>query len=102
MVKGLIMEEGYGVISKDEALFHARKHMTFMFKQFLILLEDLRFEHDNAINKLKKALPTEYTNSVDLADYFNEDLFQRKRKRILDFGNQIIKNCSQDIDQTNN
>jgi|GEM_PF-4540100 len=96
------MDKGYEVISKDEALFHARKHMTFMFKQFLILLEDLRFEHDNAMGKLKNALPEQYSSSVDLADYFNEELFQRKRKRILDFGNQIIKNCSQDIDQTNN
>jgi hypothetical protein len=92
------MDKGIDVISKDEALFHARKHMTFMFKQFLVLLEDLRFEHDNAMNKLKKALPEEYRSSVDLSDYFDEELFQRKRKRILDFGNQIIKNHSQDID----
>jgi hypothetical protein len=92
------MEKENGLISKDEALFHGKKHMTFMFKQFLVLLEDLRFEHDNAQLKLKKALPSQYGPAIDLADYFNEEMFQRKRKRILDFGNQIIKNYYQDVE----
>lgn len=88
-------------ISKDEALFHARKHMTNMFKSFLILLEDLRYDHDESIKRLKHALPKEYEELVNLSDYFSEDSFQRKRKRILDFGNQIIKNHQQDVEQFN-
>ena len=67
------------------------KNTKLLFKSFLVLIEDLHNEHSINFKKLKKALPDNYTNLIDQADYFDYDKMQYLRKKILDMGNESIR-----------
>ena len=62
-----------------------------LFKTFLILLEDLKTEHDIHFCKLRKNLP-KHKQLLEQADYFDEDKMQYLRKKVLDMGNDNIRN----------
>ena len=43
------------------------------------------------LKNLKKALPDDYTSLIDQADYFDHNKMQYLRKKILDMGNESIR-----------
>ena len=51
----------------------ARGHTVTLFKEFLVTLEELAEEHDEALAKLAAALPSEYHTHLNLADYYTID-----------------------------
>ena len=53
-------------------------------------MEDLYTEHQIAFGKLKKNLPEE-SPLIDQADYFDRDKLQYLRKKILDMGNETVR-----------
>tara|TARA_B110000305_G_C19460745_1_gene654194 strand:+ start:3360 stop:3662 length:303 start_codon:yes stop_codon:yes gene_type:complete len=63
-----------------------------LFKSFLILIEDLNEDHGSNFRKLKKNLPDEYHSIIEQADYFDEGKLRYLRKKILDMGNENIRN----------
>lgn len=67
------------------------KNTKLLFKSFLILIEDLHNEHAINFKKLKKALPDDYTSLIDQADYFDHNKMQYLRKKVLDMGNESIR-----------
>jgi len=79
--------------AKDFLLDRSDKEIRFLFKMFLGLLEDLQREHQINFDKLYDALPDEYHDLVDMADYFDEDRFSAYRKKVLDYGNEALRNC---------
>jgi hypothetical protein len=73
------------------------KSISFLFKQYLMLIEDLKFEHDQYVKKIKQEIPSEFHNVIDNADSFNEEKMSRIRKRVLDLGNETIRSMDSDI-----
>jgi hypothetical protein len=69
-----------------------------LFKSFLVLIEDLHTENQIAFHKLKKHLP-EHTDIIDQANYFDEDKMQYLRKKILDMGNESIRDSKNDLEK---
>lgn len=69
-----------------------------LFKSFLILMEDLRQDHLINFSKLRNALPEEYSSLIDQADYFDQHKMQYLRKRILDMGNECIRESENDLE----
>ena len=67
------------------------KNTKLLFKSFLVLIEDLHNEHSINFKKLKKALPDNYESLIDQADYFDYNKMQYLRKKILDMGNESIR-----------
>lgn len=67
------------------------KNTKILFKSFLILIEDLHKDHEINFNKLKKSLPKEYNSIINQADYFDHKKLQYLRKKILDMGNETIR-----------
>ena len=63
-----------------------------LFKSFLILIEDLNQDHQAHFSKLKSSLPGEYASLVEQADYFDDRKLKYLRKKILDMGNENIRN----------
>lgn len=51
-----------------------------LFKNFLVLIEDLHAENEICFDKLKRHIP-EYSDLIDQANYFDEDKMQYLRKR---------------------
>lgn len=83
--------------SKDVLKFQVKRNITVLFKQFLIILEDLAEEHDIALDKLAEKLPPEYKDFVDLADYFGEEKSEMLRKKVLTIGNDTYRNIEEII-----
>lgn len=75
-----------------------RLAITRVFKTYLDLLEQVADEHDEAMGKLIDALPPEHRASVYLADHFGEARFAAIRRKILEAGNDSIRECHDMID----
>ena len=74
------------------------KHIKTLFKSFLILIEDLHKEHEINFDKLKKSLPEDQQLIVQ-ADYFDEDKLKYLRKKVLDAGNDSLRNQNEDLEK---
>lgn len=87
-----------GSVQFDDVLrFQARRICTSMFKSFLILLEEVEEDHDIALKKLFDSLPPQYQPYVKLADYLDEERAKRLRSKILDVGNNAIREFEEQL-----
>jgi len=69
-----------------------------LFKMMLIMVEDMKKDHDFHYEKLYKNIPKKYHPVIDTADHFTPDKADWIRKRILDCGNESIRNLCSNID----
>lgn len=87
-----------GQISMDDVLrFQARRIVTNLFKSFLVAMEDLAQDHDEALGKLATELPPELRGYVKLADYLTEERAERLRSKILDAGNDAVRQLEEQL-----
>lgn len=80
-----------GTEAKEMLSRKSSKTTSQLFKNYLMLVEDLKFEHDKFLKKIKLEIPSEYHNVIDNADSFDEEKMSRIRKRVLDLGNEAIR-----------
>lgn len=73
-------------------------HVKFLFKSYLLMLEDLKKTHEINFNKLYDELPKEYHSLINMADYFDEDYYQNYRKKILDIGNSVLRDYNSELE----
>ncbi len=78
-------------LAVDVLRFQQERIVKNLYIELLMVLEDLGHEHDDALSKLEKALPSEYHQYVGLADYLTPEKGQRLRKRVLDRGNNALR-----------
>ena len=88
----------YVVEPREVLRFQCDRNTKGIFWGNLAILEDLAVEHDIAMNKLRETLPEEYVRFVDLADYFTEAKRVQLRKRVLDIGNNHLRQINDVID----
>ena len=69
-----------------------------LFKMMLIMVEDMKKDHDFHYQKLYEGIPEEYHPVIKAADHFTEDKVSWIRKRILDFGNESLRNVQNEIE----
>jgi len=74
------------------------KEISSLFKIMLIIIEDMKQDHDFHYQKLYDAIPEEYHSIIKTADHFTPDKLSWIRKRILDFGNESIRNMEKEIE----
>lgn len=85
----------------------AREYLSFaadacirrLFKQYLVLLEDLANDHEANYRKLFESLPEEYKNQIIQSDYFDEEKQEYYRKRVLDYGNESLRDFHKQFDK---
>jgi len=85
--------------AKDILAFAVRRQTTQLFKHFLVTLEEITAEHDEALLKLRAALPPEQKPLVDVAAYLTEAKVSRLRKSILSAGNDTIRSSLEEFDK---
>ena len=83
--------------AKESLSKKSTKSISFLFKQYLSLIEDLKFEHDQFLKKIKQEIPSEHHNVIDNADNFNDEKMTRIRKRVLDIGNETIRSLDNEL-----
>lgn len=96
------MERGItysGPSPADVLRYQLHRNVTNLFKNYLIILEDVGDNHDEALAKLKNALPENYRGFVDLADYLTPERGQALRKKILDAGNDSLREIDKLVEQ---
>lgn len=75
-----------------------RLAITRVFKTYLDLLEQIADEHDESMGKLIDALPPEHKASVHLADHFGDARFAAIRRKVLETGNDAMRELHEMID----
>lgn len=78
--------------------FTIRRNITNLFKDFLVILEELEDSHSEALNKLYEVLPEESKKNLYLADHFTDEKMERLRKQVLSKGNDCLRSIQE---QTN-
>tara|TARA_R100000353_G_scaffold70450_2_gene54227 strand:+ start:1837 stop:2124 length:288 start_codon:yes stop_codon:yes gene_type:complete len=80
-------------LSKDSS-----SEISSLFKLMLMMVEDMKKDHDFHYDKLYNEIPSEYHSILRAADHFTDDKVSWIRKRILDFGNESIRNLDSKLD----
>ena len=80
------MEKGNPV--RDIISFQIHSNITNLYKKYFEISEDLLEEHKLFIARLKSLNDS---SKVDLIDYFTEEKYNNIRKKILDAGNDSIR-----------
>lgn len=84
--------EHKNLFSQDEIRqFQIRRSIVALYKAFLIILEDLEEDHIDNFEKLYSALK-ESEALIKQADYFTKEKASYLRKKVLDAGNDCIRN----------
>ena len=73
-------------------LLQLDKEITSVFKRYLELLDELQFEHNQMLEKLRKYVPDD--EIIDTVNYLTPEKHDLLRKQILDAGNGSIRNLS--------
>ena len=76
----------------------SEKEVSRLFKSMLVLVEDMKKDHDFHYEKLYDNIPKKYHGIIHTANHFTPDKVNWIRKRILDEGNESIRNLYSEID----
>jgi len=85
--------------NKEMTQKNHEKNIKNLFKSFLYILEELKSDHDRNFGKLCDSLPSEYLNLIQQADYFDDDQMFFLRKKVLDIGNDALRNQKEEFER---
>tara|TARA_Y100000401_G_C8302315_1_gene214864 strand:+ start:643 stop:939 length:297 start_codon:yes stop_codon:yes gene_type:complete len=80
---------------KDIISFQVHRNIINLYKKYFEITEDLLRDHKLYKDRIKNATLDD-ASIVDELDYFTEDRFNQTRKKILDAGNDAVR----EIDKT--
>ena len=69
-----------------------------LFKMMLMMVEDMKQDHDFHYDKLYENIPEKYHKIINTANHFTPSKVNWIRKRILDVGNESIRNFGSALD----
>tara|TARA_R100000008_G_C3576595_1_gene165668 strand:+ start:618 stop:917 length:300 start_codon:yes stop_codon:yes gene_type:complete len=89
-----------GLSSHDEKLkeyliFQIHRNIVNLYKQHLVLLEDITVEHSSMIKKLKNHVNPDVLQDID---YLDKDKYTYLRKKTLDVGNEAIREFEKSVE----
>tara|TARA_Y100001973_G_C5142412_1_gene303653 strand:+ start:89 stop:496 length:408 start_codon:yes stop_codon:yes gene_type:complete len=74
---------------KHFILFQLQRQVVNLYKKYIISTEDLKRDHIIFLNKLKESGVSE--ELLNKLDYFTDDKYTYIRKKILDSGNEAVR-----------
>lgn len=77
--------------AKDNLAQRQRRLVTALFKEFLEILGEIKDSHDEFYGNLMEKLPPEYITTLIVGNPMSDDKFMRFRKKVLDKGNDAIR-----------
>tara|TARA_Y100000361_G_C10996284_1_gene256878 strand:+ start:278 stop:577 length:300 start_codon:yes stop_codon:yes gene_type:complete len=89
-----------GVSSQDEKLkeyltFQIHRNIVNLYKQHLVLLQDIAVEHQEMMGKLRHHIDKEILEDVN---YLNKNKLKYYRKKTLDVGNEAIRDFENSVE----
>tara|TARA_B100000519_G_scaffold36878_1_gene26780 strand:+ start:4824 stop:5132 length:309 start_codon:yes stop_codon:yes gene_type:complete len=73
---------------KEYIIFQFRRNIINFYKNQLNIIEDLREDHKQFVHKVSTVAPKDHIKNMD---YFDVDKYNYIRKKILDGGNEIVR-----------
>lgn len=80
---------------KKYILFQIHRNIVSLYKRYLNVIEDMQEEHLNMLNKLNQKIEATFLKNID---YFDENKYNYLRKKILDLGNETIREIEKNFD----
>ena len=87
------LEKGNPV--KEIISFQIHRNITNLYKKYFEISEDLLEEHRIFVARLKDL---DDVSKVDSIDYFTEEKYNNIRKKILDAGNDVVRELERTLD----
>lgn len=81
---------------REFVYFQMQRNIISLYKKYINLIEDLQEDHINMLNKLNKKIDLETLKNVD---YFDENKYNYIRKKILDNGNEAIREIERSLEK---
>ena len=70
-------------------IFSINRHITILYKRYINLIEDMKVEHSLYTSKINKRIDDpEFLKNIE---YFDDKKYNYIRKKILDLGNETIR-----------
>jgi len=73
-------------------------HIRYLFKSFLLTLEEMQKVHQINFDKLYDNLPQDKHALIEMADYFDQEHYELYRKKILDIGNSVLRDYNSELE----
>lgn len=83
---------------KEYILFHMHRNITSLFKSYIVITEDLQKEHEILLKKVEEEMGSEFAKNID---YFDSNKYTYIRKKILDTGNEMLRDIDRQFDLVN-
>jgi hypothetical protein len=80
---------------KDYVSFQIHKSLVNLYKRYLNLIEDIQEDHKSMLEKLNNKIDS---NTLKNIDYFDNNRYNYLRKKILDIGNESIREIEKNFD----
>jgi hypothetical protein len=80
---------------KDYVSFQIHKSLVNLYKRYLNLVEDIQEDHNSMIDKISSKIDQ---NTLKNVDYFDDNRYNYLRKKILDIGNETIRDIEKNFD----
>jgi len=80
---------------KDYVSFQIHKSLVDLYKRYLNLIEDIQEDHKTMIEKLNNKIDS---NTLKNIDYFDNNRYNYLRKKILDIGNDAIREIEKNFE----
>lgn len=74
---------------KEYLKFQYTRNITSLYKKYFEIIDDLKHDHEAMLKKIKENSSEDFVKNVD---YFSPDKYNYIRKKILDAGNDAIRN----------
>ena len=84
--------------AKNNLKTRSNDEISSLFKMMLMMVEDMKKDHDFHYDKLYQEIPDEYHPVINAADHFTEDKVSWIRKRILDYGNESLRSMKNELE----
>ena len=83
---------------KEYLTFQIHRNIVNIYKQQLVLLQDIVVEHERMINKLRKHVDKKTLEDVN---YLDQEKYNYLRKKTLDVGNEAIRDFEKSVENIN-
>lgn len=80
---------------REYIVFQIHRNVINLYKRYLNILEDIQEEHISMLNKLNKNIDLEALKNVD---YFDDNKYNYFRKKVLDLGNEALREIDKNFD----
>ena len=80
---------------KELLTFQINRGIINLYKKYFLIIQDLKQEHETLLEKVAQETSPDFPQKID---YFTEDKYNYIRKKILDAGNDSIRELEKTLE----